>query len=337
MDRERLTRLIQDPGSVDRADLQELKALALRYPWFSGAQLLRASGEHAAGDVGYDETLRHSAAHLPSRAVLFDLVAVHQEPTAVILPAVPLRVVREEISRAPVEPPMPVIEVAPINEAEQDEKRTVEEVVETAVVEAPIASPPDPLERQILEAALASVYDLSLLAPQEDEPPKVLPVPAHVLPELTSPVVVPTELPAAAPVERAGKMRFTAWLEEEVSVPPTSAPRQSPPAPSTTPAGPNPLVAATPMVDTAALIDRFIRQETPEPKKKTEFFTPQQAGKRSLEDSAGMVTETLARIYAQQGNLPKAREAYKRLALKYPEKSAYFAALAKSLEEPLNP
>ena len=49
-----------------------------------------------------------------------------------------------------------------------------------------------------------------------------------------------------------------------------------------------------------------------------------------------MVTETLARVYAKQGNLPKAIEAYRRLALKYPEKSAYFAALQKELEAQLN-
>ncbi|MCB0815344.1 MAG: hypothetical protein KDB87_19545 [Flavobacteriales bacterium] len=70
--------------------------------------------------------------------------------------------------------------------------------------------------------------------------------------------------------------------------------------------------------------------------KKAEFFTPQQAAKRSLDDTSGLVTETLARIYEKQGNLPKAIDAYRRLGLKYPEKSAYFAALQKALEEQLN-
>jgi tetratricopeptide (TPR) repeat protein len=49
-----------------------------------------------------------------------------------------------------------------------------------------------------------------------------------------------------------------------------------------------------------------------------------------------LVTETLARIYEKQGNLQKAIDAYRKLALKYPEKSAYFAALSRSLEEQLN-
>jgi hypothetical protein len=76
----------------------------------------------------------------------------------------------------------------------------------------------------------------------------------------------------------------------------------------------------------------FIQQETPLPAPKTAFFTPQQAAKRSLDDSAGLVTETLARIYAKQGNVAKAKAAYEKLALKYPDKSAYFAALSQALD-----
>src|SRR5690606_29094956 len=91
-----------------------------------------------------------------------------------------------------------------------------------------------------------------------------------------------------------------------------------------------------PAADPRALIDRFIEHETPAPVRKAQFFTPQQAAKRSLDDTAGLVSETLARIYAEQGNIPKAIEAYERLALKYPEKSAYFAALSKELEKRSN-
>jgi hypothetical protein len=89
-------------------------------------------------------------------------------------------------------------------------------------------------------------------------------------------------------------------------------------------------------LDTKALIDRFIQDQAPASPAKAAFFTPQQAAKRSLDDKAGLVTETLARVYAKQGNLPKAIDSYKRLALKYPEKSAYFAALQKELEAQLN-
>ena len=76
MDRDHLTRLIDDPARVRRDDIADLKAMAERYPWFSGAHLLLAVGGHREGDVLFDEQLRASAAHLPSRAVLFDRLHV---------------------------------------------------------------------------------------------------------------------------------------------------------------------------------------------------------------------------------------------------------------------
>jgi tetratricopeptide (TPR) repeat protein len=46
-----------------------------------------------------------------------------------------------------------------------------------------------------------------------------------------------------------------------------------------------------------------------------------------------IITETLANIYFQQKNFEKAQEAYKKLSLKYPEKSVYFATRIKEIEK----
>jgi hypothetical protein len=213
----------------------------------------------------------------------------------------------------------------------------------------------DPLERQILEAALASAYDLTLHAPSAPviEPLKAvndeIAAPPPPRPESTPPVAPVVPETRRTPLARSARsrLRFTEWLDDagENTPAPTpagtearSAPVEGPideRAPTSTVAD---KVSVAPLDPdrTRDLIDRFIQQETPGPVRKTEFFTPQQAAKRSLDDTTGLVTETLARIYEKQGNLQKAIEAYRKLALKYPEKSAYFAALSRSIEEQLN-
>ena len=52
-----------------------------------------------------------------------------------------------------------------------------------------------------------------------------------------------------------------------------------------------------------------------------------------LEENDEIVTETLASIYEQQGHFLKAKEAFQKLILKFPEKSTYFASRIQELEK----
>jgi len=74
------------------------------------------------------------------------------------------------------------------------------------------------------------------------------------------------------------------------------------------------------------LIDKFIEHEPRINKpKREEFFSPTKSAEQSLIENQEIVTETLARVYLEQGHYKKAIAAYEKLSLKYPQKSGLFA------------
>ncbi|MCK5339038.1 MAG: hypothetical protein KAJ50_09510 [Bacteroidales bacterium] len=81
------------------------------------------------------------------------------------------------------------------------------------------------------------------------------------------------------------------------------------------------------------IIDRFMEEEPSISRPKTKFFDPVKVAKSSREEQPGLVTETLAHIHIQQGNIDKAIEIYRKLSLTFPEKSGYFAAQIKKLSK----
>ncbi|HEA28963.1 MAG TPA: hypothetical protein ENH91_03040 [Leeuwenhoekiella sp.] len=81
------------------------------------------------------------------------------------------------------------------------------------------------------------------------------------------------------------------------------------------------------------LIDRFIANN---PKIKMKGKEESQAKNipeiKNVPDEQ-LMTETLARVYVEQKNYKKAKQAYKILSLKYPEKSGFFADQIRAVEE----
>lgn len=83
------------------------------------------------------------------------------------------------------------------------------------------------------------------------------------------------------------------------------------------------------------LIDEFIKNEPSITRGKSVFFNAVEAAKTSVVDEESIVSETLAKIYYDQGQFEKAINIYQKLSLKFPEKSSYFAPLILKAEEEL--
>ncbi len=84
------------------------------------------------------------------------------------------------------------------------------------------------------------------------------------------------------------------------------------------------------------IIDRFIQEEPRITPIKATIYNPVNMARKSTIQPDDVVTETLAMIYAQQGNFEKAIAFYEKLSLKFPEKSVYFASLIQELKNKQN-
>ncbi len=84
------------------------------------------------------------------------------------------------------------------------------------------------------------------------------------------------------------------------------------------------------------LIERFLNNDPGVIRADSETSLKGDMSTKSIEENDSFITDTLAKIYVKQGLHAKAIYAYERLSLKYPEKSAYFAAQIEKIKNITN-
>ena len=276
------------------ADVTALRGLVARYPYSGVLRLWLAKASHMAEDLNRNEDLLAAGAHVPSRRALFQ---------ALMGPALveAAQHIHQEVLAAP-----DVSEEELVKLVWHDADAGTEPAPETPAEPALEEKAPEELEghaRDAMVAAIASTLEHEVSQWTAEEPKK-----APQKTDVPTGVPVPSVTHQAAPTSLFGR-----WLQQRARE---------------TGFGQDDLAER----GAAALIDAFLAKgDVKIGPVRDALESTEDWAKQGLVEDPSLVTETMAKLYAQQGQMGRARKAYKLLALKYPEKSVYFAAQLKKL------
>jgi hypothetical protein len=299
MNRNDFIRIIRDTGQLDRRMISEVKELLDLFPYFQSAHLLLLKGLNGTGDVKFESQLKQSAIHIADREVLYYLLKSSTKQVQ--------EKYEENISVPDVVADTPdnlqvVIESGKnseelINELEKSAVETVQG--ENSANTSSIVGGHTMLVTAESETdESASVVFLFDSDSEIIEESVTYLDPSFSFPERSDLLELDDEKTNTREV--AGSEE----LEEEFPGGIKDSKKQS----------------------QASLIDKFIiANPRIEPVREKPEHPIEDISKPFVEESGGFVTETLARIYINQGYYSKAIDIYEKLSLKYPEKSSYFA------------
>jgi tetratricopeptide (TPR) repeat protein len=297
MNRDDFTRMIHNTTVVDRQTIGEVRELIDLFPYFQSAHLLLLKGLNNTSDVKFESQLKKSAIYVADRERLYYLLKEESQ----------LQDVRTEIGKSvniiePVntENQQTVIESGKnsqelINEFEKNDQLTDEEK------ESDNSPDGEPHSLLLNEESEDDSAEIVFLLNDDNEP-----VEERII-YLDPSILVPgnadlleLDLQEEGAASSAADHTSSGLIEDMVK----SSKKQV----------------------QSELIDKFIIANPKiEPVRDKSGHPLEDISKPFTEEKGGFITETLARIYINQGYYSKAIDIYERLSLKFPEKSSYFA------------
>ncbi len=321
---------VKNPQVLNETQINALESIVLQYPFFETAHLLYVKGLQKQNSLSFSKQLRKTAIIANSRIILHELL--HKKETVI-----EHVVESKEATDRVIEETKPIHST--ITSSDQDIKviytttpivnysQKVEETLPDVEINLSESSIPKPIE--IASKTETQVFDIDKLNKTIEQE-----ISRGIIQSYIESDFIKT--PELNKIENNEPVSFTDWLhkiqKESHTIQKTEIP--------TSEINQKNIVLISKNEEKPSffnknkqLIDKIIESDPGKLKLgNNKFFTPNIDAKQSLLENEHLVTETLAKIYALQGNINKAIRAYEILSLKFPQKSVYFTSLIQNLK-----
>lgn len=297
MNRQAFNQLVSNPREMEEKGLGVLKEVLKHYPYCQTAHLLQAFYLHQRQDPGFQEVMKRSAAYLGDRR---RITTLQDEWSGIVVDE---QIQPEELQEVPV-PEFQEIS-SPVEIHEEKEEISLENVVDLLASGDPIEIM-DIEEVKVTEEKTIPVYINTASVPEH--PASLRGVDTRLSASYTRDDLLAIVKKRLSEIQSG--MKYQPVPVQEF--------RHQPPS-----------------ISKDELIDRFIREEPQISRPRVSVNSTPEGVQKSNADQGEIVSETLARIYADQGNIQKAIQVYQKLSLVNTEKSRYFAAQIQKLRDQL--
>ena len=310
MHAEQFVELLTSTARLYRLPYAELESLVLEYPYAQNLRLLLFAKSWLEGRPDAESLLQKASLYSTDRRALYDFVQqlsillLQSAQSPVVLREEDVLELRQLPVRLPIalnDPPRAVPVEGKAGEAERQE-----------IFPRKRRSAPEPPDQQLIRQKLEALLADSFSTQEEEKGEKTSfahteDFPAHILRRKhkeEGPAPSPTPPKPEGSTAPLPKSRFASWQEVE---------REK--------------------TFSQRLNDLYQRLFSTDPQKK-DAFEPEipESAVHSILAHEGLASETYAEILIRQGDFQTAVEVYRRLILKFPEKTAFFAGQIEKLK-----
>ena len=306
MNRNEFIKIIHNSSVVDRQMTGEVRELLDLFPYFQSAHLLLLKGLHNTSDVRFESQLKQSAIYIADREVLYYLLK--KEPPSIVEPA-------EFIKSVIINDSISTDFEQTVIESGKNSQELINEIEKSYLLtdgNSDSEFSPDNIQHTLLVTEEYNEDDsvnIVFLLNDEKEP-----VEEKVI--YMDPSILISDNDDLLELD----------LENEGSTSSDGA--------NASPGTSEVVGKSSKKLLQAELIEKFIiANPRIEPVRDKSEHPAENISEPLTQEMGGFITETLAKIYINQGYYSKAIDIYEKLSLKFPEKCSYFATQIEKVKE----